>query len=254
MINTRIIPCLLMSDRGLVKTVRFKKSQYVGDPINAVRIFNEKEVDELILLDINASRQHYSPNFELITDIASEAFMPIAYGGGIKTLEQAKRIVNSGVEKIILNSSALDNPELIGELSQNLGSSSTVIAIDIKKDIFGKYKIFNPRTRRFERKKFKTHITDIIAMGAGELLINDLTREGSYKGLNLELIKEISLMINVPFIISGGTGNLGHCVEASKLGAAAIAVGSLFIYMGKHRAVMINYPSRDHLKEVFCHA
>lgn len=254
MINTRIIPCLLMSNRGLVKSVGFKNPQYVGDPINAVRIFNEKEVDELILLDIDASRQHDSPDFELIADIASEAFMPIAYGGGIKTLEQAKRIVNSGVEKIILNSVALENLKLVNELSQNLGASSTVVAIDVKKDIFGKYKIFNPSTRSLEKKSLKTHIADIVALGVGEILINDISREGSYKGLNLELIKMVTSTINVPLIIAGGTGNLEHCVEASKLGAAAIAVGSMVIYMGKHRAVMINYPSRDRLKEVFVNA
>lgn len=250
MINTRIIPCLLMSKKGLVKTVGFKNPQYVGDPINAVKIFNEKEVDELILLDIDASKNQHAPDFDLITDIVSEAFMPIAYGGGIKTLDQAKRIVNSGVEKIIINSSALENLHLVQELSNCLGASSTVVAIDIKKDLFGRYRIFNPRTRGFEKKTLKTYITDIVTSGAGEIMVNDVSREGSYKGLNLDLIKEITPIMNLPLIISGGAGSLEHLVEASKHGASAIAVGSMFIYMGKHRAVMINYPSPDCLKEV----
>lgn len=252
MINTRIIPCLLMSNKGLVKTVGFKNPQYVGDPVNAVKIFNEKEVDELILLDIDASKQQQAPDFELIADIVSEAFMPIAYGGGVKTLEQAKRIVNCGVEKIIINSAALEQLSLIRELSNCLGASSTVVAIDVKKDIFGTYRVFNPRTRKYAKMALKTYLADVVTTGAGEIMVNDISREGSYKGLNLDLIKVVSPISSVPLIISGGAGSIEHLADASMLGVSAVAVGSMFIYMGKHRAVMINYPSPACLKEVFC--
>lgn len=254
MINTRIIPSLLLSDGGLVKTVGFKNAQYVGDPINAVKIFNEKEADELILLDIDASPKDKAPDFELIADIVSEAFMPIAYGGGIKTLDQAKKIINSGVEKVILNSAALDSLDFVAEVSACLGASSTVVAIDMNKDLFGHFRIFNPTTRKLDKRPLKKYIEDLVQAGAGEVMINDVAREGSYKGLNLALIQEINSIINVPLIISGGAGNLEHFVEASRLGVSGIAVGSMFIYMGRHRAVMINYPSYNQLQEVFSHA
>ena len=252
MLTTRIIPSLLISDNGLVKTVGFQNPQYVGDPINAVKIFNDKEADELILLDIDASKLQKSPDFALISDIVSEAFMPIAYGGGVKNLAQAKQIINSGVEKIIINSAALDNLHFVSELSTHFGASSVVVAIDIKKDIFGNYKIFNPQTRKLEKRSLNAYITELVTAGAGELLINDIAREGSYKGLNIDLIKEIVPISRLPLIISGGAGNLDHLVEAAQYGVSGIAVGSMFIYMGKHRAVMINYPSQVRLKEVFC--
>lgn len=254
MISTRVIPCLLLSNEGLVKTVGFKKPQYVGDPINAVKIFNEKEVDELILLDIEASKSNKAPDFDLIHDIVSEAFMPIAYGGGIKTKEHAKRIISSGVEKIIINSAALENLAFVNELSNCFGASSTVISIDVKKDFWGRYRIFNPSNRKYEKRALNAYITDLVDAGAGEIMINDVSREGSYKGLNLELIKEVGLVTNLPLIVSGGTGALEHIGEASNLGVSAVAVGSLFIYMGKHRAVMINYPSPERLKEVCSNA
>jgi cyclase len=245
---------LLLSDGGLVKTVGFKKPQYVGDPINAVKIFNEKEVDELILLDIDASPKAKEPDFNLVTDIVSEAFMPIAYGGGIKTVEQAKQIINSGVEKIILNSSALENINLVNEVSTCLGASSTVVSIDVKKDLFGQYRIFNPRTRKLDKRPLRKYIDAIVQAGAGELMLNDIAREGTYNGLNLNLLKEINSIIKLPLVISGGAGTLEHFVEASRLGVSGIAVGSMFIYMGRHRAVMINYPSYNQLQEVFSHA
>lgn len=251
MINTRIIPCLLLSNKGLVKTVGFKKPQYVGDPVNAVKIFNEKEVDELILLDIDASRQQQAPDFELIADMASEAFMPIAYGGGIKTLEQAKRIINLGIEKVIINSAALENLNLIRELSDCLGASSVLVAVDIKKDLFGRYRIFNPKTRGLEKRSLKNHIDQVVAAGAGELMLNDLAREGSYKGLNLELIKEAGSGLSLPLILSGGAGSLEHFKQAFFQGLSGVAVGSMFVYMGKHRAVMINYPSPEQLRKCF---
>lgn len=251
MINARIIPCLLISDRGLVKTCAFKNPKYVGDPINAVKIFNEKEVDELILLDIDASRQQQAPNYELIADIASEAFMPIAYGGGVKTLEQAQKIINLGVEKIILNSAALEHINIVKELSDCLGASSTLVAIDIKKNWLGKYKVFNPKTRSLNKRSLKEYIAQLVAAGAGEIMINDVDREGNFKGLNINLIKDIAPTTEVPLIISGGAGSMEHLVDAVQQGVGAIAVGSMFVYMGKHRAVMINYPSPNQLKKIF---
>lgn len=247
MINMRVMPCLLISNQGLVKTRAFKNPQYVGDPVNAVKIFNEKEVDELILLDIDCSRQKKEPDYALIAEIASEAFMPIAYGGGIKTVEQAKKIINLGVEKVILNSITLTNPDLIAQVSECLGASSTVVAIDVKKDIFGRFRVFNPETRNLEKKLLKTHLANMLTLGVGEIQLNDISREGSYRGLNIDLIKEVTSMVTVPLIISGGAGNLDHLAEAAACGASGVAVGSMFVYMGKHRAVMINYPNIEDL-------
>jgi len=251
MLRTRVIPCLLLSGDGLVKTINFKKPAYVGDPINAVRIFNDKEVDELILLDIDASRQCRTPNYEVIRDIVSEAFMPVAYGGGIKSLEHAKKLVELGVEKIVINSVALENTNLIKDLSNCFGASSTVVAIDIKKNVWGRYKLYNSRVGKFERKDWQLYLKEIIELGAGEILLNDISREGTGKGYNLEIIKEAVSLIDVPLIASGGAGNLNHFSEAAKAGASAVAAGSLFVYMGKHRAVMINYPKYELIEGIF---
>lgn len=251
MFRCRVIPCLLLSNEGLVKTIRFKKPSYVGDPINAVRIFNEKEVDELILLDIEASYRGHSPNYELISNIVSEAFMPIAYGGGIKTVSQAKKLVESGVEKIVINSAALEDSNLVRELANYFGSSSTVVSVNIKKDWLGRYRLYNASQQRFEKKTWQTYIHEMTELGAGEIFLNDVTREGTGKGYNLPLIAEASSIVDVPLIACGGAGKLEHMCQAVEKGASAVAAGSMFVYMGKHRAVMINYPKYELLETIF---
>lgn len=250
MLRARVIPCLLLDGVGLVKTTRFRNPSYVGDPINALRIFNEKEVDELILLDIGASRVGTEPQFDLIRSIVSEAFMPVAYGGGISSVVQAKRLIATGVEKVIVNSAALRYPDLIGALSREIGASSTVAAIDVGRDPSGGYRLFNPAQRRLTDIDPQAQARRAVAAGAGEIFINDVDRDGTGDGYDLDLIKQIALTVSVPAIICGGAGQLSDLKLAVNSGAAAVAAGSMFVYIGKHRAVMINYPKYEKLREL----
>jgi imidazole glycerol-phosphate synthase subunit HisF len=252
-VKTRVIPCLLLKGAGLVKTVRFADPKYVGDPINAVRIFNDKEVDELIVLDITASGEHKEPPFSTIEDIASECFMPVAYGGGITAVAQARRLVASGIEKIILNTAALHTPALVSELSAQIGASSTVVAIDVKKDLFGRHRVYDHVRKKTTDLGPEEHARRMAAAGAGEIFINDVSRDGTGSGFDLDLVKKVSSAVDVPVIACGGAGKLGDLLLASQAGASAVAAGSLFVYMGKHRAVMINYPPYAVLKDLFQH-
>ena len=251
MIRTRVIPCLLLKNRGLVKTVAFADPKYVGDPINAVRIFNEMEVDELILLDIEASRIGRPPDFELVQDIISEAFMPIAYGGGVRSAKEAQHLVNLGVEKVVINSGAIKNQGLVNEISGQLGSSSTVVALDVKKDWLGRHRMYDASSGTVTDKDPFAHIREVVADGAGEIFINDVARDGTGKGYDLNLIKMIAPTISVPLITCGGAGTLDHFREAAEAGASGVAAGSMFVYMGRHRAVMINYPAQRTLEGIF---
>jgi cyclase len=252
-VKTRVIPCLLLKGSGLVKTVRFADPKYVGDPINAVRIFNDKEVDELIFLDINASRERKDPAFSTIEDIASECFMPVAYGGGISSLDQARRIVASGIEKIILNSAALHRPTLVTELSAQIGASSTVVAIDVKKDLFGRHRVYDHVRQKATDLAPEEHARRMVAAGAGEIFVNDVSRDGTGSGFDLDLVRNVSTAVEVPVIACGGAGKLDDLRLASEAGASAVAAGSLFVYMGKHRAVMINYPPYNVLRDLLPH-
>lgn len=254
MLRTRVIPCLLLRKGGLVKTVGFSDAKYVGDPINAVRIFNDKEVDELILLDIDASRERLEPNYDQIADIVSEAFMPVAYGGGVKTVEQAKRIVALGVEKIVVNTAALDDPALVGLLAERLGFCSTVVAIDVKKDWLGRYRVYDASRRKTTDKDPVSHAHRMVGEGAGELFINDVTRDGTGQGFDLDLIRRITAAVNVPVIVCGGAGKLEDFRMAADAGASAVAGGSMFVYVGKHRAVMITYPPYGILEKILTEA
>ena len=253
MLTTRVIPCLLLKGAGLVKTVRFKDPKYVGDPINAVKILNEKEVDELIFLDITASREGKGPAFGTIEDIASECFMPVAYGGGIRTVEEAQRIVSMGVEKIVLNAAALHTPAIVTELSERIGASSTVVAIDVKKDLLGRYRVYDATRQQTSERSPVEHAKRMVAAGAGEIFVNDVTRDGTGTGFDLTLIRAVTSAVDVPVIVCGGAGGLDDLRQASDAGASAVAAGSLFVYMGKHRAVMINYPRYAVLQELFQH-
>ena len=253
MLTTRVIPCLLLKGAGLVKTIRFKDPKYVGDPINAVKIFNDKEVDELIFLDITASREGKGPAFSTIEDIAGECFMPVAYGGGISTVEQAQRIVSMGVEKIVLNTAALRTPDLVTALSERIGASSTVVAIDVKKDLLGRYRVFDAAQQTTTAFEPAEQAQRMVAKGAGEIFVNDVSRDGTGSGFDLTLVRTVTGAVDVPVIVCGGAGHLEDLRQASQAGASAVAAGSLFVYMGKHRAVMINYPPYAVLQDLFHH-
>ncbi len=250
MLRTRIIPCLLLQGSGLVKTVRFKSPTYVGDPINAVRIFNDKEVDELILLDIDASRKQRPPNFQLISEIASECFMPLAYGGGVSNIEQIGQLFRLGVEKVSLNTAAFSNPKLVREASSRYGNQSITVTIDVKKGLFGK-----PGAYYYGGAK-KSGYTPVDAarmmedQGAGELLVNSIDRDGTFSGYDLETLAEISSSVEIPVIALGGAARIEHFSEAITQGHAdAVAAGSMFVFHGKHRAVLISYPSINELEK-----
>ncbi|GAA5262958.1 AglZ/HisF2 family acetamidino modification protein [Methanocalculus sp. MC3] len=251
MLQVRVIPCLLLKNGGLVKTIGFADPKYVGDPINAMRIFNEKEVDELILLDIDASRQGREPEYARIQEIVSEAFMPIAYGGGVTTVEQAQRLISLGVEKVVVNTAALKNLELVRSMADRLGSSSTVVAVDIQKDWLGRYRSFSAVTSKANSRDPIEYVQQAVEAGAGEIFINDVARDGTGKGYDLNLVKRICSSVDVPVTICGGAGTLEHLRAGASAGASAVAAGSMFVYMGKHRAVLLNYPKQNELCKIF---
>jgi len=252
-LGTRVIPCLLLKGAGLVKTIRFKDPKYVGDPINAVKIFNEKEVDELIFLDITRSRDQKEPPFAAIEDIASECFMPVAYGGGVASVEQAVRIIALGIEKIVLNSAALRTPDLVTRLSDRIGASSTVVGIDVKKDLFGRYRVYDHVRQKTTDLSPAEQAARMASAGAGEIFLNDVMRDGTGAGFDLDLVRSVTSAVGVPVIACGGAGSLEDFRLAAAAGASAVAAGSLFVYMGKHRAVMINCPSYAVLQDLFQH-
>lgn len=244
----RVIPVLLIQEGGLVKTVKFKNSNYIGDPINAVKIFNEKEVDEIVILDIGCSRMNKEPDMSSIEEIASEAFMPFAYGGGISTLDQIKKIIYAGAEKIILNTAALNNPNLITSAAKVLGNQSVVVSVDVKKNLFGRYQVFSETYSKSSAIKIGEYIKRLEALGAGEIFINSVDRDGTYLGYDLELIKLITDTTTLPVISCGGASSVSDFEKAvSHANASAVAAGSLFVYQGKHRAVLINYPDQQTL-------
>jgi imidazole glycerol-phosphate synthase subunit HisF len=247
----RLIPCLLLQDGGLVKTEKFKNPKYVGDPINAIRIFNDKYVDELIFLDINASRLKKEPDYDLIERIAGECFMPLCYGGGIKTLEQARKLVSLGVEKISINSSSIHNLELIKQLVAELGSQSVVGAIDIKRNFWGQEYVYDSSKRRITNLNPLAHAQSLVDAGVGEIFINDVSRDGTFSGYNTALVSSIADKINVPLIACGGANGIEDMQEIFKAGASAAAAGSLFVFYGPHRAVLINYPDYSIVKKLF---
>lgn len=246
----RIIPCLLIQGGKLVKTVRFADPKYVGDPINAVRIFNEKEVDELVILDIDASPEGRGPKFDFIQTIVSEAFMPVAYGGGIRTVDEAREILRLGVEKIILNSSAITNPELIREVSQECGAQSTLVCMDLERMADGRINALGCRGRDRRVVDPGDFAQRLQELGAGEIIVQAVHRDGMMTGFDIPLIQAIASSVNIPVVAIGGAGNLAHLAQAiHEGGASAAAAGSMFVFYGKFRAVMIQYPSRAKLEE-----
>ena len=244
MFRARIIPCLLLSKGGLVKTKRFKDPVYVGDPINAVRIFSEKEVDELVVLDIDATRESREPNYSLIAEIAGECFMPVAYGGGVRTLDQIRKLIRTGVEKVVINSAAIESTEIIKAAAEVFGSQAIVVAVDVRKTLLSGYKVVS-KSATFENKvRLEEHLSRVVLAGAGELLLTNVDRDGMMTGYDLDLIKQVTQLINVPVIASGGAGTVEHLRQAVQhAGASAVSAGSMFVFHGKHRAVLINYPT-----------
>ena len=251
MLRARVIPCLLLRNGGLVKTVKFADSKYVGDPINAVRIFNEKEVDELMFLDIGATPAGVGPNFGLLQDIASEAFMPFGYGGGVSTLEQVKKIFGTGVEKVVLNSAAAANPQLVTAAAALAGSASVVVSIDARRGWLGGYSVFVDGGRTDTRQDPVQYARRMAGLGAGEILLNAIHRDGTMEGYDLELIRRVSSAVSIPVVAVGGAGRLEDFPAAVAHGAAAVGAGSLFVFHGKHRAVLITYPSYAELERLF---
>ena len=243
MLVSRIIPCLLVKNQGLVKSTRFQNHRYVGDPINAVKIFNEKEVDELIILDIDASPQRREPDYRMIANVAHECRMPLCYGGGVRTVEQIQQIIKLGVEKVALGLAALENPGLIVEASRIVGNQSIAVILDVKK-ISGRYEVF---TRNGTRGVGRTPVElgkHFESLGAGEIIVNSIDDDGVMQGYDLQLVEEMYGAINVPLTILGGAGSLEHIKQLlSRFGQLGAAAGSLFVYKGKFKAVLINYPT-----------
>jgi cyclase len=245
----RVIPVLLLKDNGLYKSLKFKDLKYVGDPINAIKIFNEKAVDELIFLDITATNNNAEPNYSMLSNIASECFMPLCYGGGIKSLSQIEKILACGVEKVCLNTSAFLDPELVKEASKKFGSSTIVVSIDVKKTIFSGNKVYIKSGTKSTGMDPVRFAREMESLGAGEILINSIDRDGTMLGYDMELIKLVSNSVQIPVIACGGAGSVENIADVFKMAnASAAAAGSFFVFQGRHRAVLITYLSKNDFK------
>jgi cyclase len=242
----RVIPCLLLRGTGLVKTVKFADAKYVGDIVNAVRIFNDKEVDEIVILDIEAHRRG-SIQWDLVANTASEAFMPMCYGGGVRTVDEIKRLLKAGIEKVSINSAAHDDPRLVERAAKEFGSQSIVGAIDVKKNFLGRYLVVSHGGDRKRAPDVATWAKSLERAGAGEILINSVDRDGTQTGYDLDLVRQVTSAVRVPVIACGGAGKLEHFAQAIENGASAVAAGSMFVFHGPHRAVLITYPERKDL-------
>lgn len=243
--NIRIIPCLLLKDNSLVKTVRFKEYSYIGDPVNTARIFNELEVDELAFIDISASREGRQPNFEILHQVADECFMPLSYGGGIRTLEEAAKIFALGFEKVILNTAAFRTPKLINEIATNYGSQAVVVAVDVKKSIWGNYEVHSLSGTVNEKKTPVDWVKEVERLGAGEILLTSIDKEGTWAGFDIKLIHEVAECSTIPVIAHGGAGSIRDIEKAVKEGkASAVALGSMVVFQRKGLGVLVNFPDK----------
>lgn len=252
MLNVRVIPTLLLRNNGLVKGSRFKNHRYVGDPINAVKIFNEKEVDELVFLDIAASANGNGPNFDLLRDIAGEAFMPFGYGGGISNCQQIEKLFNLGVEKVVLNTAAFQTPQLIQDASRLAGAQSIVVSIDVKKTLFGGYELYVASGRQRTKTDPVEFAKKVQDLGAGEIIVCSIDQEGTGQGYDRKLLKSVANAVEIPVVASGGAGKLEDFSQAVfECGASAVAAGDMFVFHGKHKAVLITYPKYSDLTNLF---
>lgn len=247
MLRHRVIPCLLLKDGGLVKTTKFKDPKYVGDPVNAIRIFNEKEVDELVVLDIEASQLGREPNYELIEEFAGECFMPLAYGGGITRVEQAKALFARGVEKVCIQTAALADLGLVRQIADRFGSQSVVVSVDVKKGLLGSSRLFSAARKKTLDGAWLDFVAAAAKAGAGEIFLTAVDRDGTLSGMDVDLIREAAGVCSVPIIAAGGAATLAHMRAAVDAGASAIAAGAMFVFHGPHRAVLITYPRYDDL-------
>lgn len=243
MIKKRIIPSLLIDNRRLVKTIKFKEKKYVGDPLNAIKIFNEKFVDELIILNISKNVNKIGIDYEFYRDLFSECFVPVTYGGGILSLNDADKIFKLGVEKVCLNTSVLNNKYIIKEFVKKFGSQSIVVSIDVKKNLFNQYKIYNNKSDKIEKNlNLINYIRELESLGVGEILINSIDHDGTMNGMNFKLIEATSKIVNIPIIYLGGIGSIDDIDKAFKFEISAVSAGSFFIFYGPHKAVLISYP------------
>lgn len=251
MLRTRVIPCLLLKGNGLVKSIKFKKPTYVGDPINAIKIFNDKEVDELVFLDITASPEKRGPNFKLLSEISTECFMPLGYGGGITTLEEIEKLFNLGIEKVILNSSAYSNPSLLKQAIEIFGKQSIVVSMDIKKHwISRKQTVYTMNGQKNTGVSPVEYAKQIENIGVGEIIVNSIDQDGTMSGYDYTLIKTVADSVKIPVVALGGAGSIDDLIEAKKSGASAVAAGSLFVFQKTHRAVLITYPSKEEINRI----
>ena len=249
-IRPRLIPVLSIINDDLVKTTQFSNPRYLGDPVNAVKIFNGKMVDELCILDISASKEEKEPNFDLLRDIAAQAFMPLSYGGGLTTMKQVKQIIQMGYEKVVFNTSLLSNPSLIKDAVSFLGSSGVVAAIDVRKE-HNRYNVYS----KSGTDKFDSSLEEIIEyvqqLGVGEIIINSIDNDGMMTGYDVELIKIVSSLAHVPVIANGGAGEISHFKNAIQAGAQAAAASSFFVYYGKQKTVLITHPSEIEINQLW---
>jgi len=251
MFRPRVIPILLLKNKGLVKTIQFKKDRYIGDPINAVRIFNNLGADELIFLDIMATKEKRTISVELVRQIGDEVYMPFGVGGGIASLSDAMKLINAGAEKIILNTQAYHQPKLIKAIASEAGSQSVVVSVDFRKTWIGTYEIYVNGGREKVRIPPGSYLKLLENEGAGEIIINSMNNDGMMCGFDLEMIRKFSKEVNIPVVACGGAGNLNDLNEANRAGAHATAAGSLFVFHGQRRAVLINYPDKKELIKIF---
>jgi cyclase len=251
MLKHRLIPSLLLKNGGLVKTTKFANPKYVGDPINAIRVFNTKEVDELMVVDIEASRLNKEPNYSLIEQFAGECFMPLSYGGGIRTVEQASRIFKLGVEKVSIQTAAMEDLDLVRKLSDRFGSQSVVVSVDVKRDWLQRPHLYNSSTGKNNSLNWLSFTKQAVEAGAGEILLNAVDKDGTLSGPDLNLIQLASKEISAPLIAIGGISSLQDIKSAVNAGASAVAAGAFFVFHGPHKAVLITYPQYQELESLF---
>ena len=252
MLRPRIIPSLLLHDKGLVKTVNFKFPKYVGDPINAVRIFNEKQVDELAFFDIDATVLNQEPDYLLIEKLALQSRMPLCYGGGVKTIKQAQKIFGLGIEKIALSSAVIQNPHLVTQIADRVGSQSVIVVLDVKKKLLGGYEIYTHNGKKASGINPFIFAKEMERLGAGEIILNSIDQDGVMKGYDLNLIDKIAETVSIPLTVLGGAGSLSDMEKViDKHGVIGVAAGSLFVFKGPYKAVLINYPNQIEKNKIF---
>ncbi len=248
-VRPRAIPCLLLDDGGLVKTVRFKAPVYVGDPANTVRIFNELEVDELCVLDIGATRRNSTPDLRTLEELASEAFMPLAVGGGIRSVQTARDLLRMGYEKVVLNTGAIEQPGLIERISGEFGAQAVIGSIDVRKKLFGRYEVVSTAAARPTGKNPVEWARALERSGCGELLLTSIDQEGTWRGYDLDLVHQVAAAVRIPVIANGGAGRVDHIRDALRVGASAVALGSMVVFQGEGLGVLVNFPDRDLLRD-----